>query len=148
VNIGIGTIRLLPHLDYLVLPHYEELAKNKGLMVLAPDWERFNAIEDAGKLLTLYATEQGKVVGYSVSVIDTHIHYKHLTLCANDLLYVAPGQRGTVGLKLMSETERIAKELGAQIMLWHAKTDSPLNRIFLAKHKRYAVQDIIYSTPL
>lgn len=134
--------------DALLRDHWEEVAKNKDLMALAPDWDRYAMLENSGNLFTLFALEGSRVVGYSCNVIDKHMHYKELTIASNDVLFVAPDQRGTVGLRLINETEKHAKQQGAQLMLWHAKQDSQLDKLLKAKAKRYSVQDIIYSTPL
>lgn len=133
------------HLLYL---HWDEVAKNKALMQLRPDWHRYQDLEDADKLLVLYAFEGTELVGYSCNVIDYHLHYCALKVCSNDVLFVHPDHRGTVGLRLIKETERIAKERHAELMLWHAKQDSQLDKLLRRKHERYAVQDVIYSTPL
>lgn len=137
-------------IDALLFEHWHEVAKNKALMVLAPDWERYKAIEDAGKLFTLYAFDGPELIGYSCNIIDNHMHYKGLTIASNDVLFIHPAARGTTGLKLMAATEARAKKLGAQLMLWHAKQDSSLAKVLDHKVERgrASVQDIIYSLPL
>lgn len=133
------------HLLYL---HWDEVAKNKSLMQLRPDWQRYMQLEQAGKLFVLYAFDGDKLIGYSCNVIDYHLHYSALKVSSNDVLFVHPDHRGTCGLRLIAETERMAKDYGAELMLWHAKQDSQLDKLLRRKHERYAVQDVIYSTPL
>lgn len=127
--------------------HWEESAKNKAIMILKPDYEKYKQIDAIGKLLGVFGYFEGSIVGYSVNVIDTHLHYSDLIVCSNDVLFLDPVFRDTtLGLRLKKETELAAKDRGAQLMLWHAKENSPFASI-LAKQK-YNVQDIIYSKQL
>lgn len=131
----------------LLQQHWEEVALNKDIMILAPDWDRYRLLEQAGKVLSLFAVEEGnRLVGYSVNVIDYHLHYSGLKVCQNDVLFVDPTQRGTTGLRLIQETEAAARSADARLMLWHAKPDSALDCIL--RRRRYLIQDIIYSLPL
>lgn len=132
--------------EALLQDHWGEVARNKDLMELAPDWARYEALDDAGVLLFLTARKEGRLVGYSCNIVGTHLHYRHLTVASNDVLYLAPGARGTLGLRLIRRTEEEAERAGAKLMLWHAKPDSTLDRLLQAKG--YGVQDIIYTRPL
>lgn len=127
--------------------HWEEVAQNKSLMVLKPDYEKYRQIEAMGKMFGVFAYYEGSIVGYSVNIIDTHLHYSDLISCSNDVLFLDPVFRDTpLGLRLKKATEVEAKARGARLMLWHAKENSPFAAI-LAKQK-YNVQDIIYSKQL
>lgn len=131
----------------LLRAHWEEIARNKGLMVLAPDWDRYAAIEASGTLFVLGAYDDaGELVGYSVTFVDTHLHYSGLVCATNDVLFVAPEHRGGLGRQLMAETEREATARGARLLLWHAKQGTALDA--LLPRLGYAVQDIIYSKEL
>lgn len=124
--------------------HWEEIARNKQLMVLDPHEPSYRAIEDAGQLMILAAFIGEQMVGYSVNFLLIHPHYAGLTVCQNDIVYVHPDHRnGGVGIRLMKHTEREGKARGAQMMLWHAKENTPLADIL--PRMGYGVQDIIYS---
>ena len=134
-------------MDYLLDYHWDEVAKNKELMVLAPDYAKYRTLSDMGKLIGIYAYDEDVMVGYSVNIIDTHLHYKNLLACSNDVLFLSKEYRNsTVGLRLKKETEKVAKAQGAQIMLWHAKEGSSLSLIL--QTQKYDVQDIVYSKTL
>ena len=127
--------------------HSQELTQNKRLMVLEPDAERYLAMDAMGLLLVLLAYEGDDLVGYSVNVVTTHLHYKALTFASNDLLYVAPAHRGgRLWLQLRRETRRVARERGAVLMLWHAKEGTTLAK--LLPRMGCKVQDIIFSEEL
>jgi GNAT superfamily N-acetyltransferase len=124
--------------------HWDEIARNKHLMVLNPDVAKYQRMEAAGMLLILAAWEGAELVGYSVSMIETTLHYADLTVCVNDVVFVLPESRhAQTGLRLIKETESMAKQRGAQLMLWHAKEGTALHA--LMPRIGYEVQDIIYS---
>ncbi len=130
--------------DLLAL-HWNEVAKNKQVMVLKPDRRRYEEMERHGALLCLAALDfDGEIVGYSVCFIGPHIHYADLIVANNDVLFLREDLRpSTVGLRLIRETEKVARARGAQLMLWHAKQGTSLDKIM--PRMGYGVQDIIYS---
>lgn len=128
--------------------HWLEIAKNKELMALAPDLERYSLLEEAGSLITLYAYDRDdNIIGYSVNIISPHLHYKELITAYNDLLYVKKEYRkGSVGIRLISETERVCRNSGAEIILFHAKEQTSLAGIL--PRKGYKTHEIIFSKEL
>lgn len=135
------------HVEGLLQEHYDEVAKNKDLMVLDPDWDKYFVLEEAGKLITVLAFEGSTCVGYCVSLLDTHLHYKGLLHSLNDVIFLHRDHRASsLGLRLIKQTEDEARARGAQLMLWHAKEGSALSKIMQAK--RRPVQDIVYSHEL
>jgi predicted GNAT superfamily acetyltransferase len=135
---------MLANASELFSEHWEEIALNKQVMVLKPDEQKYRAAEENGMLLILAAFEGDKVVGYSVNIVTNHLHYADLITCSNDLLFVTEGKRnGRLGLQLIRATEKMAKERGARLMLWHAKQGTPLEKMM--PRLGYGVQDIIFS---
>lgn len=127
--------------------HWEEIARNKQVMVLEPHEPAYRALEDAGNLLILAAFKGEELIGYSVNFVLTHPHYAALTVCQNDLLFIDPKHRqGGAGIRLMRRTEQEGKVRGAQLMLWHAKESTPLADML--PRMGYGVQDIIFSKEL
>ena len=124
----------------------DELATNKDLMVLKPDFNRYRIIEAAGVLLSIAAVVNGVLVGYSINMVAPNMHYGDLVVCQNDVLYVKPEFRGGVGGPLMKMTEILAKDRGARMMVWHAKPDTALEGVL--PHMGYEVQDIMFSKEL
>lgn len=128
----------------LLREHWIEIARNKQVMVLKPDWTGYREMERQGKMLCLAAWDGDDMVGYSANFVVHHLHYADLVMCTNDVLFVTKSHRvGRTGIKLMRETERLAKETGAQLMLWHAKENTDLAAI--CPRMGYGVQDIIFS---
>ena len=133
--------------DSLFEEHWDEIAKNKKVMVLKPDYNRYKQLEQSGSMRTLVAYENDKIVGYSVNFVMPHIHYSELVTCFNDIVFVTKDRRSSIlGLKLIKETEKAAAKWGAGMMLWHVKENSSISKIL--PRKGYSVQDIIYSKVL
>lgn len=132
----------------LLREHWQEIARNKTLMVLDPDWDRYESLDADGHLLVLLAeTDAGDVVGDSITFVVRHLHYAGLIVAQNDVLFVAAEHRRTgAGLRLIAETEAQAKEVGARLVMWHAKQDTDLAA--LMTRRGYGVQDIVFSREL
>jgi hypothetical protein len=133
----------------LLEAHRDELTTNKAIMVLDPMRERYAMLDDCGALLTVGAFIDDEIVGYSVNIIDHNLHYQGLLVCQNDILFVRKDLRGRLGLQLMHETERLAKERAGELpilQLWHAKPNTDLEAIL--PRQGYKVQDLIFSKVL
>ena len=129
----------------LLQDHWLEVAKHKELMVLDPDWEKYQRLTDEGTMFSLVLRRDGVVVGYSANLIGPHLHYKGLTVAINDVIYVAPAYRGTAAVRLMAKTRQVAKLKGARAVLWHAKPGTSLSRLL---QKAATLQDEVYLQPL
>jgi GNAT superfamily N-acetyltransferase len=135
------------HGELLLKEHWEEVAKNKHLMVLSPDWKSYYALEEAGKLITLTAWTGPELVGYSVNFFGSHLHYSGLQYAQNDILFVLKKHRATgIGPRLILATESAARQKGCKLMLWHSKQDTALLR--LLPKMGYGIQDIVHSKEL
>lgn len=128
----------------LIQAHYDEIARNKRVMVLKPNAEAYKFLEDKGAVLAYAAIDGAEIVGYSVSLVSPHLHYADLVYANNDVIYVAPSHRHAgVGRALIARTEEDAKARGARLVCWHAKPDTALADIL--RDMAYGVQDIIFS---
>lgn len=127
--------------------HWDEVAKNKSLMVLKPDYDKYIMLENIGVMKTLVAYMDDEVVGYSVNFLQPHLHYSDVISCFNDIVFLRKDKRNSpVGLRLIKATEKAAKEWGAHMMLWHVKEDSSIDKIL--PRIGYGIQDIVYSRVL
>lgn len=147
----IEEVKLTDHADKIAVmlhDHWQEVARNKEIMVLKPDWDKYKALEDAGALFTLFAYDDDEIIGYSVNIIQPHLHYSDLIYAANDVLFVRQDMRGSTraGRLLLSESEAIAKAKGAKLMTWHTKENTALAK--LLPRIDYAVQEIVFSKGL
>lgn len=138
----------IDRMQELLVQHWDEVAKNKQVMKLKPEREKYAHLDQNGGLVCLWAIDtDGEIVGYSVNFIGPHIHYADLIICNNDVLFLREDLRpSSIGLRLLKETEHVAKSKGAKLMLWHAKENTPLAKIM--PRMGYGVQDIIFSKQL
>ena len=119
----------------LLEEHYAELATVPDIMLLKPDVERYQTLEAAGNLFAIgmfdiHGDGAETLVGYSVNIVCTNLHYGDLLMCQNDLLFVRKShRRGMTGMRLITATERAAKDRGVKMMLWHAKPGTTLDRM-------------------
>lgn len=131
----------------LIKEHWDELAKNKELMVLSPDWERYFSLEKSGNLLSLFVYFEGNCVGYSINILSTPIHYKNLPCAYNDVILLKKEHRNSpIGIRLIKETKKKAKERGCKLLFWHVKENTSISKILPRLGSK--VQEVIYSDEL
>jgi hypothetical protein len=131
----------------LLIDHREELATDKALMVLKPDFETYYNLDELGALLVIGAYRGDRLVGYSVNLISKNLHYADLVQCQNDVLFLDKSERkGSAGLRLIRKTQELARFEGAKIMLWHAKPETNLDQ--LMPRMGASVQDVIWKVNL
>lgn len=95
--------------------HWSEIALDKDKVPLEPDVETFSLLEDCGQLQILTVRNEGRLVGYHVSLVRQHLHYRSSLTAYVDMYFVHPDYRaGMVGVKLFSESERFLRERGVQ----------------------------------
>ena len=135
-----------------------------------PKWEAYAALQDAGRLIVLGVFEDDhavpgcyercdagcngqcrrngnrQLVGYGCAVVTPSLHYAHL-VAVSDVIFVLPAYRKKgYGLYLMREMECRAKGMGAQFMVWQAKTGSSLNKVLLRRGCR--AEETVYTKRL
>tara|TARA_A100001391_G_scaffold131427_1_gene90633 strand:+ start:638 stop:1147 length:510 start_codon:yes stop_codon:yes gene_type:complete len=143
-------IRLCTYDEFVVLAdplfeeHYEEIARNKQIMKLKPNYQLYEALNSTGWLFIYVAMRDDVCIGYSMNIMMHHLHYADLRIAQNDILFVKKEFRGgRLGLRLLKVTEDHARSEGCKLMLWHAKENTALAEL-LPKLK-YGVQEIMYS---
>ena len=141
---AVGAVDGYHEVEPLLHRHYDEIAKFKDLAVVNPDLDRYAKIDAEGRFIGLIAENEGQIVGYSANFIAQNLHYSDLRYCQNDVLYVVPEHRDSrMGLSLIRQTVKCAKEKGAQLMLWHAKDKTTLD--ILLPRLGYEIMDIIWA---
>ena len=126
----------------LIKLHYEEIAVNKDVIPLDPDWDRYKALDDSGLIMTVTARDDGKIIGYAIFFVTSHLHYKSTIYANNDLLYLHPDYRkGMTGIRLITLSEGFLKQRGVAKIMWHIKFNKDFSR--LLHHLGYVDEDII-----
>lgn len=117
-------------LDALFGAHWQEVAHFRDKIPLAPDWNRFFALEEAGRLALVTARKDGELIGYASFLIGHALHYRHLMEARNHLLYIAPEHRtGLVGYKLLRESVRMLREAGIEHITVGVKPERDYSRL-------------------
>lgn len=108
----------LPDMEPLFPAHWEELALNRDRIKLAPDVDRYRTMEKFGTLHLFTARVDDKLVGYYVSAVGPHPHYRDDVVAVSDMFYICSEYRkGYVGIGLFRAMEADVRRLGASLVL-------------------------------
>jgi GNAT superfamily N-acetyltransferase len=111
--------------------HYEEIANNKDVIKLNPDYDAYKKLCDMGAMRIITARDEGKLVGYCICIIRYHLHYKDSLTALNDIFYISKDYRkGLIGVKLFIKTEEILKKYGVQRVIMNTKKHHDVGAIF------------------
>lgn len=105
----------------LIEAHWKEVALYQKDVPLEPDWDRYTKIDAVGKLVVITARDGEELVGYSVFILNEHLHYSSCLVASNDVIYLRPERRGIVGARLIKRSEEILRDLGVRRVTWHIK---------------------------
>ncbi len=99
----------------LITEHWEELALNKDKIRLCPDVVKYKQLQDLNILHNVVVYKDDEIVGYSVLLVQPHLHYANDVHASVDVIYVSKNHRqSSVGARLLVTTEDYAKSLVLQ----------------------------------
>lgn len=148
MRIELGSILdVIDNAEALFTAHFDEIALHKERLILSPDRERYQLLENAGALFTLIVRDDSDAIaGYAVTVVVRHMHYDML-YAQNDVIFLRDDlRRSGVGVDLIRAAEVEAKSRGAVVLAWHAKQGTALERLLPALG--YGVQDVVFDKGL
>jgi GNAT superfamily N-acetyltransferase len=123
--------KCLPELMKCYDLHWEELALNKDKVPLDPQYDLYEARDDAGQLLLVTLRETGRLVGYFIGFIAPGFHYKTCLTLTMDIFWTHPDVRGGFsGVKLFRLVEKEAKRRGVHRMFYGSKMHKDASRLF------------------
>jgi len=124
-------IKCLPELMECYDLHWEELALNKDKVPLDPQYDLYEARDDAGQLLLVTLRKTGRLVGYFIGFIAPGFHYKTCLTLTMDIFWTHPDVRGGFsGVKLFRLVEKEAKRRGVHRMFYGSKMHKDASRLF------------------
>lgn len=91
--------------------HWEEIALDKDVIKLNMDYETYDQMAQAGKIHVVTARADGKLIGYHMSMVSGHLHYKQSLTAFTDIFFLKKEFRKGTGagyamLKLMVSSLR------------------------------------------
>jgi L-amino acid N-acyltransferase YncA len=82
--------------------HWEEIAIHRDAIPLDPDVAEYQRLEDAGILSVVVGRHEGEVIGYYISFVKPHLHYRSTLHAFTDVYYVVPAfRKGRTGIRLI-----------------------------------------------
>jgi len=110
--------------------HWQEIALNKDVIKLNPDWEQYEAAEKAGALRGFTARENGKLVGYFVVLVSRSMHYKDHLFATNDVIFLHPDHRkGFAGVRLIKFAADCLRSDGVSMLFINTKVHRPFGTV-------------------
>ncbi len=126
---------MLPELRPLFPLLWDEVALDKGKFVAVCNEELYAKLEAVGILHVVTArTDDGAVIGYHVSMVTPHMHYKDAGMFAfTDMYFTRPEYRtGGLGAKLLCFLEKSLKERGVRKAYLSHKVAHDRGKLFQA----------------
>lgn len=117
-----------------ILPiHWKELGLDHEDCPLDPDFDMYQEHEDSGVLHICTARKDNALIGYFVTFIVPHIHYKSTIFGKVDVYYVHPDFRTNgVGAQLFRFHEQEMRRLGVKKLLNMCKVHQDHGPLFKA----------------
>ncbi len=127
----------------LWVEHYDEIARDKDKMPMAPDVETYKFLESRGQLQILTVRKDGKMIGYQLTIIKPHLHYS--TLCGfEDSYFLSKSERkGMAGVRLITQAIKHMEKRGVEKIFFMTKAFLDRGRIF--EYLGFTKCDIVYS---
>lgn len=124
--------------------HWRDIATNKDVIKLNPDWEAYHSLEGQGKLKVFTARDAGTLVGYFVVLVGHNIHYKDHLFAANDIIYLHKDHRkGFAGIRLINFAEKCLTADGVSTLTINTKVHQPFDAIL--ERMKYKLVERVYS---
>ena len=116
----------------LIYAHWQELGLDLDLEI-APDFQKMAKLEEMGMFKVITVRDDGRMVGYLLAVVSTHLHYRNSPkMLIVDAYYIAPECTSGTGVKLVRFTEDVAHRLGAIKIYFSCKVHKDHSRLFEA----------------
>jgi GNAT superfamily N-acetyltransferase len=121
----------VPELEPTLFEHWEELAENKDIVPLDPDYERYYMLESINSLLFVTIRKNGELIGYFIGIINKGLHYQTTIDCRMDIFYVRKQERGgSLGIKLFKAVEKELRARGVDRWYVGCKVKHDVGKLF------------------
>lgn len=117
-------------LEQLFPLHYEELCVTKDFP-LAPDYDAYKRLANAGMLRCITVRADEEVIGYAIFIVQPHLHYMTCKTAFEDIYYIRPDfRKGRVGIRLFKYAEEVLKGIGVNRIIMHTKVHMDNSKLF------------------
>lgn len=134
-------------IEPLLEEHWKEIALNKDIIKLNPDWEGYARLDGINALRIYTARKDDELVGYFVVLVSKSLHYRDHLFANNDIIFLTKAARkGLAGFKLIKfAIDSLAAE-GITKLHINTKAHQPFDAIL----ERLSFQEIerVYSLVL
>lgn len=118
-------------MEQLLPLHWEEIARDRDIIKLDPDWASYRALESVGQFFLMVCRIDGKMVGYHLCFVRPHLHYRQSLSAITDVFFLHPDHRATgIGKRLFQESEKALKRRGVQKIFLGCKIAKDLTPLF------------------
>ena len=105
--------------------HWKEIATNKDMLVLNPDYSRYRKLIERDMLVVISARDGGKIIGYIIIMVDNHAHYKTVKVSLEDIHFIDPKYRHQgIGRGMILAAEEVLRKRGVQLATMRVKLHS------------------------
>ena len=116
----------------------------KDAIKFEPNYESYLAREEEGAVQVVVVRDDGRLIGYYISFIYQHPHYKNDLFAVNDILFLERAYRGsTIAYRMFKYAEKELKKLGVSVIMMTMKTQHPFVR--LCESLGMEEHEIVYS---
>ena len=117
-------------IEPLLMEHWNEIASNKDIIKLNPDWREYARLDELNALRIYTARKDGELMGYFVIMVSRSLHYKDHLFANNDIVFLTkPARKGLTGLKLVKFAMESLKAEGITKLHINTKTHQPFDPI-------------------
>jgi GNAT superfamily N-acetyltransferase len=130
--------------------HWEEVARDRDVIKLDPDWAQYFAMEDAGGVHMVVARHEGRMIGYAVYFVRPHLHYRKSLSAICDVYFILPEfRRGRVGIEFFRYAEATLKAKGVQKIFTGTKVRTAAgtrgDKSAIFEHLGYSLTEKLYT---
>ena len=105
----------MAELPELFIAEWEEaLGDGETKQRLNPAWDKYVQMELAGTLYFFAARDGKKLVGYIITILHPHLHFRDMLYAFVDALYLKPKYRDGDSKTFVLENEAVLKAQGAE----------------------------------
>lgn len=140
--------QVIDQIPALLEQHWREIAHFPDIP-LDVDWGGYRAAENAGALRIFTARRDGTLVGYAVHFVRLAPHYRQSLQAVQDVLFVAPEERGGgVGRMLVEHADSALQGEGVVAVFQHVKAAHARALAPLLQGLGYELVDRVYAKRL